>query len=79
MNTMKTLRKDRLGLKQGEMARITGASQTKVCRWEMDITVPDLNELTRLREWALSSGIEWNDAWLFEPPPEVAQPAAEAA
>lgn len=80
MNTMKTIRKAYLGITQAEMARITGASQSVVCRWERDEVQPDLPELARLREWVIASGRKWDDAWLFTGiPADLLLTSAEAA
>ena len=79
MTPMKHIREAVLKVTQSEMARITGASQGTVSRWDSGSLEPDRAQLTAIRDAALASGVEWNDAWLFEVPASATATATEAA
>jgi predicted transcriptional regulator len=63
-----------LGLRQLDLAEITGASQATVSRWDSGELEPRLEDLTRIREFALTKGFDWRDSMFFEP---VAQPTEQ--
>jgi transcriptional regulator with XRE-family HTH domain len=68
MSVMKQVRQI-LNLPQNELASIAGVSQATVCRWEKGQWEPNRDELERIRNYALTHGYEWEDAFFF--PPDV--------
>lgn len=56
------------GISQGEMAKITGTTQSTISRWERGELEPDRGHLASIRAYAKTNGIRWNDAWFFDPP-----------
>lgn len=69
MNAIKHIRKHVLQIRQGEMAALTGVSQTTVCRWERGEQAPSLRELALIREAAIERGLPWDDGMFFAPAP----------
>lgn len=53
---------------QEMMGVIAGRSAAIVSRWEAGATTPGLDELLRLRAYALAVGIPWEDSLLLDPP-----------
>ncbi len=53
---------------QAMMGMIAGKSAAIVSRWEAGTTVPGLDELLRLRAYALAVGLPWEDSFLLDPP-----------
>lgn len=70
MNIMKAVRQ-RLNLRQVEMAVIAGVTQATVSRWEKGQWEPNRDELARIRNHAISNGSSWKDAYFFN----AAEPA----
>jgi transcriptional regulator with XRE-family HTH domain len=68
MNPMLYVRKQVLGLTQGELAEIAQVSQPTVSKWEDGTLKPDLAELGRIRDAAQARGLKWDDRWFFEAP-----------
>lgn len=58
---------------QKEFAKIAGASQTAVSRWESGETEPTIGQMTRIRGEAIRRGLQWDDSLAFELPREAAQ------
>lgn len=56
-------------ISQGEMAKITGTTQSTISRWERGELEPDRSHLALIRDYAKKNGIRWNDALFFDPPP----------
>ena len=73
MNKIRHIR-TRLGLSQLDLAEITGVSQATVSRWDSGELQPRLEDLTRIREFALTNGLDWRDAMLFEPVTQQTEP-----
>ena len=73
MTPMQHIRKTILRISQSEMASIASTTQATVSRWEKGELVPDLAQMTRIREEAQVRGIEWNDGFFFgdAPAPET--------
>lgn len=71
------LRKRVFGISQAELAAIAGTSQGTVSKWEAGELEPDRRQLALLRDAARERGLEWSDAWFFEPAP--AEPAEARA
>lgn len=67
MKVMKRVR-DILGVSQEQLAVIAGVSQATVSRWEAGLWEPNRDELERIRTYALSAGIDWEDSVFFQPP-----------
>jgi transcriptional regulator with XRE-family HTH domain len=74
MTIMRTVR-ERLGLRQTEMAAVAGVSQATISRWETGSLEPNRQELERIRGEALRRGVEWDDALFFTPAPLVVEAA----
>lgn len=64
---MRTIR-ERFGVNQTEFASVAKVSQGTVSRWEKGQWEPNRDELARIREEAISRGIDWNDALFFSSP-----------
>jgi len=62
------IRKEILGLSQGELARVAGTTQSTVSRWERGEMEPDREQMAAIRKLAVERGIQWEDSWFFEPP-----------
>lgn len=65
---IRVIRKVVLGVTQKQFAEIAGASQTAVSRWEDGCQVPSLDELAKIRKFAVDAGKPWDDSWFFEQP-----------
>lgn len=78
MTPMQHIRKAILRISQSEMASIASTTQATVSRWEKGELVPDLAQMTRIREEAQARGIEWSDGFFFgdAPAPETQGSAA---
>ena len=63
---MKYIRQNIFGCSQAEFAKITGASQTRVCRWELGETEASHSQLAAIRAEASLRGINWDDRYFFE-------------
>lgn len=68
MNTLKRIRVDVFDVRQPEMARIAGVSQSTVSRWEKGEFTPGIEPLRNLRKAALERGLPWDDALILESP-----------
>jgi len=66
MTPMQHIRKSLLRISQSEMAAITSTTQATVSRWETGELSPDLTQMARIREEAVSRGVEWEDRFFFE-------------
>jgi transcriptional regulator with XRE-family HTH domain len=56
-------------LTQRKFAELAGSTQATVSRWEKGELSPTADHLSRIRDAAISKGIEWNDLWFFEVEP----------
>lgn len=54
---------------QAAFAEVAGVSQATVSRWEAGEWEPNRDDLARIRDAALTKGMDWSDAWFFEIPP----------
>lgn len=52
---------------QCEFSLIAGVAQPTVSRWETGKSLPYLKEMQAIRTEAQKRGLEWSDAWFFEP------------
>jgi len=52
------------------MGTIAGTSASTVSRWESGELVPGIEEIKRLRTFAISHGLAWRDSLIFEPDEE---------
>lgn len=68
MTPISYLRKTVLNVTQAELARITGASQATVSRWEAGELEPNARQLRAIRDTAIAAGVEWNDSWVLDAP-----------
>ena len=68
MSTMKHVRTVVLGLSQTEFAEVTGVNQATVSRWDQDKAFPDLKAMRKIREFAKSRDIPWDDSVFFDAP-----------
>lgn len=50
------------------MAEIAGVAQATVSRWENGELLPDLGQMTRIRDAATASGANWSDTLFFAVP-----------
>ena len=73
MSPILQLRKSVFGISQAELAAIAKTSQGTVSKWEAGELEPDREQLALIREAALKRGLEWSDAWFFEPAPTEAR------
>lgn len=69
MSQMLHIRKQVLGLSQAAMAALTGVTQATVSRWENGELEPDREQMDRIRTEAQTRGLQWDDAWFFDPAP----------
>lgn len=69
MSPILQVRKRVFGISQAELAAIAGTSQGTVSKWEAGELEPDREQLGLIRSAALARGLEWSDAWFFEPAP----------
>lgn len=67
MSIIKRLREQHLKIKQADLAKIAGVNQATVSRWERGELEPSLGQVAAIRQHAISIGIAWDDAWIFEP------------
>ena len=74
MSTIRHIRTKVFKVKQAEFARIAGANQSAVSRWEAENSKfePGRDEMENIRVAARERGLEWDDRWFFEVP-ETAQ------
>jgi len=77
MTPMLRVRKNFLGLSQAKLARIAKVSQGTVSKWEAGELEPDRYQLARIRNAIQGRGIEWDDRWFFEAPPNQSAVAAK--
>lgn len=76
MTPMQHIRKAILRISQSEMASIASTTQATVSRWEKGELVPDLAQMTRIREEAQARGIDWSDGFFFGDAPAPEQGSA---
>lgn len=60
------IRKHIFGIRQDEMAAITGASQATVSRWESGELEPDRRQMDAIRAEAAGRRLKWRDDWFFD-------------
>jgi transcriptional regulator with XRE-family HTH domain len=53
-------------INQLEFAKLAGATQSMVSRWEAGVGDPKLSHLRSIREAARRRRIPWDDSWFFE-------------
>lgn len=68
MTPIAHIRKNVLELSQVEMAEVAKTTQSTVSRWENGELVPDLNEMDRIRAYAMEAGKPWDDTLFFAVP-----------
>lgn len=68
MGPIEYIRRNVLGLTQGAFASVAGTSQATVSRWESGELEPSRSEMERIRQEAISRGIDWRDDWFFTAP-----------
>lgn len=66
MQPIERIRRDVFGVRQSAFAAIAGASQSVVSRWESGESCPNLDQLRRIREAAVTGGLPWDDALFFD-------------
>ena len=66
MQSIRRIREDIFHCNQTEFARIAGVSQGTVSRWQAGLQRPLAPALKRIRDYALTHRIPWDDAWFFE-------------
>jgi transcriptional regulator with XRE-family HTH domain len=76
MNALRDIRKRVFQCTQTEFASLAGVGQASVSRWENGVA-PSLEEMAAIRRAAADRGLEWDDRWFFESPPD--QKPSEAA
>jgi DNA-binding transcriptional regulator YiaG len=69
MSPILQLRKRVFGISQAELADIAKTSQGTVSKWESGELEPDREQLALIRSEAQARGLDWSDAWFFEPAP----------
>ena len=74
MNIWKHIRKQRFGLTQKKFGELIGADQATVCRWEKGQGEPSYSHLVKIREYAATQDMWWNDSSFFYEPPAVLPP-----
>ena len=72
MKPIEHIRKNLFDVSQTAFGEIAGTTQASVSRWEQGSQEPSQSEMERIRNEAVSRGIEWDDRWFFETPPEQA-------
>lgn len=70
MNAIRYIRTKLFKVTQAEFAQCAGVMQSTVSRWESGVA-PTLVEMEAIRSSAQQRGIDWNDSYFFEVPPEV--------
>jgi DNA-binding transcriptional regulator YiaG len=73
MSPILQVRKRVFGISQAELAAIANTSQGTVSKWEAGELEPDREQLALIRSAAIDRGLEWSDAWFFEPAPTEAR------
>lgn len=68
------IRKEILGMRQAEMATLTGVQQATVSRWERGELEPSRDALDAIRTEARKRKIAWDDKWFFESPSAAPAP-----
>jgi DNA-binding transcriptional regulator YiaG len=76
---MRRLRTEVFETTQNMMAHLAGVSTSQVSRWESGSQEPSWTELARLRQFALNTGMIWDDEFLFLPAAPQAGSEAPAA
>lgn len=71
MNPVRFIR-SKFGMSQEAFAELLGISQAQVSRLENDNNALMPGHQKTIREAARERGIEWQDAWFWEPPQEAA-------
>lgn len=72
MNPMHHIRTSVLKISQKAMAEITGRDQATVSRWERGELEPSRDDMERVRSFARSRHLRWNDKLFFEVPDDDA-------
>ncbi len=67
MSDIRRIRRQILGQTQTGLAKICKVGQPTVSRWERGIGGPKHVHLSRMRSFAIRTGIAWNDSDLFAP------------
>ena len=65
MSGIRQIRRNVLRLTQVGLARVCKVGQPTVSRWERGIGSPKHVHLSRMRSYAIRTGIAWNDSILF--------------
>jgi len=79
MQAMLSIRKQIFRMSQTAFALAVGVNQSTVSRWERGDLEPSRNEMAAIRKLAFDQGLEWDDRWFFEiPPDQPGQPSAPA-
>lgn len=74
---LKFIREHIFRLDQSKFGEIAGASKATVSRWESGRGFPDALHLSRVRSFAVESGVEWDDRLFFEVPKSFAGAPAD--
>lgn len=79
MTSFRHIRRDVLGLTQTQLAGALNVTQAAVSQWESGKGSPTLENIRRLRAFAIGQGAPWNDAWIFDavPPSDVSRSLEE--
>ncbi|WP_451998805.1 helix-turn-helix domain-containing protein [Azospirillum argentinense] len=73
MNPMQHIRLHVLKISQAEMAEVTGRDQATVSRWERGALEPSRDDMDKIRAYARSKRVRWNDRLFFEIPSAPAE------
>lgn len=68
MTGIRHIRLQILGLTQVRFARVCRVGQPTVSRWERGIGGPKHVHLSRMRSFAIRTGVTWDDSFLFAMP-----------
>ena len=79
MRPLEHIRRDILKISQAEMARIAGATQGTVSRWEKGSLEPDRDQLAMIRDEVIKRGAAWGDHLFFEEPADAPPTSSGAA
>lgn len=71
MNPLLHIRKNVLRTTQADLATIAGTRQGTVSRWETGELLPDLDQMSRIRDAAKDRGVDWDDSLFFATPEQV--------